>query len=48
MGLSKSSSKREAYSDKIQHQETNKQTKTLNRQPKFISKEEGKRRTKKP
>ena len=45
MGCSKSSSKREVYSNTIQPQETRK---TLNRQPNFIPKTTGKRRTKKP
>ena len=45
MGYSKSSSKREVYSNTIQPQETRK---TLNRQPNFIPKTTGKRRTKKP
>ena len=45
MGCSKSSSKREAYSNTILPQETRK---TLNRQPNFTPKTTGKRRTKKP
>ena len=45
MGCNKSSSKREVYSNTIQPQETRK---TLNRQPNFIPKTTGKRRTKKP
>ena len=45
MWCSKSSSKREVYSNTIQPQETRK---TLNRQPNFIPKTTGKRRTKKP
>ena len=45
MGCSKSSSKREAYSNTILPQETRK---TLNRQPNFTPKTTGKRRTKTP
>ena len=45
MGFSKSSSKREVYSDTIIPQET---TKVLNRQPNSISKAAGKRKTKNP
>ena len=45
MGCSKSSSKREVYSNTILPQEI---TKTSNRQPNFTSKSTGKRRTKKP
>ena len=45
MGGSKSSSKREDYSNKILPQETRK---TLNRQPNFTPKTTGKRRTKNP
>ena len=45
MGCSKSSSKREAYSNAILPQETRK---TSNRQPNFTPKTTGKRRTKKP
>ena len=45
MGYSKSSSKREVYSDTIIPQETRK---TSNRQPNFITKATGKRRTKNP
>ena len=45
MGYSKSSSKREVYSNKILPQETRE---TSNRQPKFTPKTTGKRRTKKP
>ena len=44
MGCSKSSSKREAYSNAILPQETRK---TSNRQPNFTPKTTGKRRTKK-
>ena len=44
MGCSKSSSKREVYSNKILPQETRK---TSNRQPNLIPKTTGKRRTKK-
>ena len=44
MGCSKSSSKREVYSNTILPQETRK---TLNRQPNFTPKRAGKRRTKK-
>ena len=44
MGCSKGSSKREVYINTIQPQETRK---TLNRQPNFIPKTTGKRRTKK-
>ena len=44
MGYSKSSSKREVYSNTILPQETRK---TLNRQPNFIPKTTGKRKTKK-
>ena len=44
MGYSESSSKREFYSNTILPQETRK---TLNRQPNFIPKTTGKRRTKK-
>ena len=44
MGCSKSSSKREGYSNTILPQEIRK---TLNRQPNFIPKTTGKRRTKK-
>ena len=44
MGCSKSSSKREVYSNTILPQETRK---TLNRQPNFAPKTTGKRRTKK-
>ena len=44
MGCSKSSSKREVYSNTIQPQETRK---TLNRQPNFIPKTTGKRTKKK-
>ena len=44
MGCSKSSSKRGIYSNTVLSQET----KTLNRQPNFIPKTTGKRRTKKP
>ena len=44
MGCSKSSSKREVYSNTILPQETRK---TLNRQPNFTPKTTGKRRTKK-
>ena len=43
MGCSKSSSKREVYSNKILPQEIRK---TLNRQPNFTPKTTGKRRTK--
>ena len=43
MGFSKSSSKREVYSDTITPQET---TKALNRQPNPTSKAAGKRKTK--
>ena len=43
MGCSKSSSQREVYSNKILPQETRK---TSNRQPNFIPKATGKRRTK--
>ena len=43
MGSSKSSSKREVYSNTILPQETRK---TLNRQPNFTPKTTGKRRTK--
>ena len=42
MGFSKSSSKREVYSNTILPQET---SKTSNRQPNFIPKTTGKRRT---
>ena len=42
MGCSKSNSKREVYSNTILPQETRK---TLNRQPNFIPKTTGKRRT---
>jgi len=45
MGFSKSSSKREVYSDKIIPRETRKQ---LNRQAVSTSKTSGKRRTKNP
>ena len=45
MGCSKSSSKREVYSNTILPQETRK---TSNRQPNFTPKITGKRRTKKP
>ena len=45
MGCSKSSSKRKVYSNTILPEETRK---TLNRQPNFIPKTTGKRRTKKP
>ena len=45
MGCSKSSSKRETYSNTILPQETRK---TLNRQPNFTPKPTGKRRKKKP
>ena len=45
MGCSKSSSKREVYSNTILPQETRK---TSNRQPNFIPKTTGKRTTKKP
>ena len=45
MGCSKSSSKREVYSSTILPQE---RRKTLNRQPNFTSKTNGKRRTKNP
>ena len=45
MGCSKSSSKREVYSNTIQPQETRK---TLNRQPNFTPKTIGKRRTEPP
>ena len=45
MGCSKSSSKREVYSNTILLQETRK---TLNRQPNFTPKTTGKRRTKYP
>ena len=45
MGCSKSSSKREVYSNTILPQETRK---TSNRQPNFTSKTTGKRRTKTP
>ena len=45
LGSSKSSSKREIYSNKILPQETRE---TSNRQPKFTPKATGKRRTKKP
>ena len=45
MGLSKSSSKREVYSNTILPQETRK---TLSRQPNFTPKTAGKRRTKNP
>ena len=45
MGYSKSNSKREVYSNTILPQETRK---TLNRQPNFIPKTTGKRRTKPP
>ena len=44
MGCSKSSPKRDVYSNTILPQET---TKTLNRQPNFTPKPTGKRRTKK-
>ena len=44
MGCSKSSSQKEVYSNTILPQETRK---TLNRQPNFIPKTTGKRRTKK-
>ena len=44
MGCSKSNSKREVYSTKILPQETRK---TLNRQPNFTPKANGKRRRKK-
>ena len=43
-GMSKSSSRREVYSNTILPQETRK---TLNRQPNFTPKTTGKRRTKK-
>ena len=45
MGCSKSGFKKEVYSNTILPQETRK---TLNRQPNFIPKTTGKRRTKKP
>ena len=45
MGCSKSSSKRDVYSNTNQHQETRK---TLNRQTNFTPKTTGKRRTKIP
>ena len=45
MGCSKSSSKREVYSNTILPQETRK---TLNRQPNFTPKATGKRRRKNP
>ena len=45
MGCSKSSSKREVYSNTIQPQGIRK---TLNRQPNFTPKTTGKRRTKEP
>jgi len=45
MGCSKSSSKREVYSNTILPQETRE---TSNRQPNFIPETTGKRRTKKP
>ena len=45
MGCSKSSSKREGYSNTILPQEIRK---TLNRQPNFTPKTTGKRRTRKP
>ena len=45
MGWSKSSTKREVYSNTILPQETRK---TQNRQPNFTCKTTGKRRTKKP
>ena len=45
MGCSKSSSKREVYSNAILPQETRK---ALNRQPNFTPKATGKRRAKKP
>ena len=45
MGCSKSSSKREVYSNTILPQEARK---TSNRQPKFTPKTTGKRRTKNP
>ena len=45
MGCSKSSSKREVYSNKILPQETRE---TSNRQPKFTPKTTGKRRTRNP
>ena len=45
MGGSKSSSKREVYSNTILPQETRK---TSNRQPNFTPKATGKRQTKKP
>ena len=45
MGCSKSSSKREGYSNTILPQEIRK---TLNRQPNFTPKTTGKRRTKNP
>ena len=45
MGCSKTSSKREVYSNTILPKET---IKTLNRQPNFIPKTTGKRRRKKP
>ena len=45
MGCSKSSSKREVYSNAIPPQETRK---TSNRQPNFAPKTTGKRRTKPP
>jgi len=45
MGCSKSSSKREVYSNTILPQETRK---TLNRQPNFTLKTTGKRRAKNP
>ena len=45
MGLSKSNSKREVYSDTIKPQEARK---LWNRQPNFTPKTNGKRRTKKP
>ena len=45
MGFSKSSSKREVYSDTIIPQET---TKALNREPNSTSKAAGKRKTKNP
>ena len=45
IGCSKSSSKREVYSNTILPQETRK---TSNRQPNFTPKTTGKRRTKKP
>ena len=45
LGCSKSSPKREVYSNKILPQEIRK---TLDRQPNFTSKTTGKRRTEKP